>query len=910
MNIPAQGVLRSVFGGLSSVRAALTVVVMLTTTVALLTMTVALLHQDLTAYRRSLEADLTTEAGILALSTATAMAFDDRQVAERNLSALSAKPAVLSAALYSADGGLYATYVRSGGQQPAAQLQPIGTGARLSNGLMEVTQGILRNGERLGTIYLSGNYDMWGHINTYLGILAVIMSLSMAVALALSAGLGRIITGPVEALAAVADAIVTGRDRTLRAPDTRLEEFSQLVKAFNSVLDESQDRTQALQQSNLALTQQVKERNAAELALALANARLESTMAAAEIGSWVWNLKTREVTLDRNLAALYGRDAAADLRGDSSLLHQQIHPEDLPRVLAAEEVSLETGHMVSTEYRILRPDQTVRWVVSRGTVHKNQSNQPTMLLGLLIDITAQRVAERALQQSEKLYRAIGESIDYGVWLCDAGGRNVYASESFLKLAGITQAQCGDFGWGNALHPDDAQATIAAWQECVRSGGFWYREHRFLGADGLYHPILAQGVPMHDEDGKTTGWAGINLDISRIKKTEEALRDADRRKDEFLATLAHELRNPLAPIRHAARLLGMKGLDEAQNQSARDIITRQVARMALLLDDLLEVSRITRGRLELRKEPISLAALIKAAVETTKPLLDSKHHHFSVLLPETSLELEVDPLRMSQALSNLLTNAAKYTDPGGRIVLEVRSSPTQVSFAVRDSGIGLPAAVLPTIFEMFSQVDSAIDRSEGGLGIGLALVKGLVSLHGGTVEAASEGLGHGSTFTIRIPGECIRHPPAHLHTPDLPVQLTTGPRGRILVADDNRDAANSLATVLRCVGHATFTAYSGEQALQIGEQERPDAIILDIGMQDMTGYEAAQRIRQTEWGSGVLLLAITGWGQKEDVQRASSAGFNFHMTKPADPERIERLIEEFLAMSKTRPITLPETQDQY
>ena len=772
----ANGTLQYVFGRFSSVRGNLTLVIMLTTAAALLTTGIALLRHDLTAYRQSLQADLVTEAEILALSTAPAIAFEDQRRAERNVSALSAKPAVLIAALYFPNGSLYAAYVRPGTSRPPQVLPLLGPEAVVSGGRMTVARKILQNGEFLGTIYLAAAYDVWGHVYAYLRILGLIMLMSLGVALAFSSALRRSITGPVEALASVANDIVTRRDPTLRAPDTPLEEFSLVVKAFNSVLDESQERTQALQQANSALKQEIEERMAAESALALANARLESSMAAAEIGSWVWNLKSREVTLDRNLAALYGRDSSAALRGDPSLLHQQIHPEDLPRVLAAEDASRETGRLESTEYRILLPDQSVRWVVSRGTVLTDALHEPIMLLGLLIDITAQRVAERALRQSEKLYRAIGESIDYGVWVTDASGHNVYASDSFLNLIGINQEQCSNLGWTDLLHPDDVQGTTTSWLECVSTGGMWYREHRFLGVDGHYHPILAQGVQMRDEDGRPTGWAGINLDISRIKKTEEALREADRRKDEFLATLAHELRNPLAPIRHAARLLGVKGLDEAQGVAAREIIARQVSRMALLLDDLLELSRITRGRLELRKEPVAVAALVSAALETAQPLIDSKHHELIVNLPPENTELVVDPLRMSQALSNLLTNAAKYTDPGGRIVLDIECTSRNVHFAVSDSGIGIQASVLPTIFEMFSQVDSAIDRSEGGLGIGLALVKGLVSLHGGTVQAASSGQGQGSTFTIRLPAERVAAAPVAKVSISA-VHTTAGPPGQ-------------------------------------------------------------------------------------------------------------------------------------
>ena len=901
--------LYSLFGSLSSLRGKLTLVVIVTTAVALLTMTVALLHRDLESYRDSLAADLTNEAGILSLLTAPAMSFDDQKVAERNLAALSEKPAVLTAALYRPDGKLYASYVRDGADPPPALLTNAFEGARLAGNRMEAIRTIVQNGEVLGVIYLAASYDVWTHVNAYLGILALMILLSMGVALALAAGLRRTITGPVEALADVADAIVTRRDPSLRAPDTSVEEFSTVVKAFNSVLEESQERTQALQEANAALRQQMQERMAAESALELATARLESTMAAAEIGTWMWNLNSGEVTIDRNLSRMYGRDATAPLRGDPSLLHQRIHPDDLPRVRAAENAALDTGRLESTEYRILLPDGSVRWLVSRGTVHSELSDQPAMLLGLLIDISGQRMAERALRQSENLYRAVGESIDYGIWVCDAAGRNIYASDSLLRLLGITQEQCSNLGWTDLLHPDDVEGTRAAWEECVRSGDFWYREHRFLGADKRYHPILAQGVPIRDEEGKVTGWAGINLDISRIKQTEDALREQDRRKDDFLATLAHELRNPLAPIRHAARLLGMKGLEEAQSQTARDIISRQVARMALLLDDLLEVSRITRGRLDLRREWVSLASVVKAAVETSRPMIDYKKHEFTIQLPDTTVELEVDPLRMSQALSNLLTNAAKYTDPGGRIQLEVRVTDQEVTFAVKDSGIGLPASVLPSIFGMFSQVNSAIDRSEGGLGIGLALVKGLVTLHGGTVEAASEGLGRGSVFTIRMPGSCVRRNNAVALKAEQPERAGDLLRGRILVVDDNRDAASSLAMVLRAAGHAVVTGHSGEDALAIGAQEKPDAIVLDIGMPDLNGYEVARRLRRTDWGRSVLLLAVTGWGQKEDVQRAFGAGFDFHMTKPADPEGIEHLVEQYLKLRREGQISQQESRHQ-
>ena len=509
----------------------------------------------------------------------------------------------------------------------------------------------------------------------------------------------------------------------------------------------------------------------------------------------------------------------------------------------------------------------------------------------------------ALNESEKLYRAIGESIQYGVWVCAADGRNTYASDSFLKLTGLTQAQCSEHGWAEILHPDDRDATMAAWTECVRTGGNWYREHRVRGPDGRYHSILAQGVPIRSNDGQITRWAGINLDIERLKLTEQALLDADRRKDEFLATLAHELRNPLAPIRNAVRILEMPASDEQQRRWGRDVIARQVRNMALLLDDLLDVSRITRGKLELKKEYVGLRNVVEVAVETARPLIESKQHTLSVTLPAAEITLEADPLRLAQVLANLLTNAAKYTDPGGRIALAAALGNTGLTISVKDSGIGLTAQTIPGLFAMFSQVNTAIDRSQGGLGIGLGLVKGLVNLHGGTVEARSEGLGRGSEFIVHLPLSSLSSRSARPEAGRGPAEVVIPrPRANILVADDNREAAQSLAALLSLSGYRVSSAFSGPQALELAAQQRPNVILLDIGMPGMSGYEVARRIRLEAWGRDALLIAITGWGQEDDKLQAQAAGFNTHLTKPVDPRIIERMLVEFLTRTPGQPGT--------
>jgi len=508
---------------------------------------------------------------------------------------------------------------------------------------------------------------------------------------------------------------------------------------------------------------------------------------------------------------------------------------------------------------------------------------------------------RALETSEKLYRAIGESINYGVWVTDADGRCIYASDSFLRLLGMSMAQASDDGWSSVLHPDDLEDTLDAWKETARTGNNWYREHRMLGVDGKYHAILAQGVPIRDETGRIQRWAGINLDISRLKNTERALIEADRRKDEFLATLAHELRNPLAPIRNAVRILDSDAADDRQRKWGREVIARQVQRMSLLLDDLLDVSRITRGQLELKKDYVDLKSVVGIAVETARPLLDSKQHRLVVNLPAGNVKLEADPLRLSQVIGNLLTNAAKYTDPQGEIALHARLENAELVISIRDNGIGLTPESLPGLFTMFSQVNSAIDRAEGGLGIGLALVKGLVALHGGRVEVRSEGLGRGSEFIVHLPHRVIA--PLNVAIEEANTGAANASavrRGRILVADDNRDAAESLALVLRFSGYEVSIAFGGAEALEIARRERPRAAIIDIGMPGMSGHEVARRMRLEAWGRHAVLIALTGWGQEQDKQAAKAAGFDEHLTKPVDPGDVENILDELLRESPELP----------
>jgi len=362
----------------------------------------------------------------------------------------------------------------------------------------------------------------------------------------------------------------------------------------------------------------------------------------------------------------------------------------------------------------------------------------------------------------------------------------------------------------------------------------------------------------------------------LRASEEQLREADRRKDEFLAVLAHELRSPLAPIRQAAQLLKRSSLTHEQLHWAQEVIDRQVGNMALLLEDLLDITRIKRGTLALRKQSVELAAVVRQAVEMARPLIQARRHQLDLELPSTPQHLEADPLRLAQILANLLNNAAKYTPPEGRLRLAAEASGEELLIRVSDNGIGIAADMLPYVFGMFAQAHGVHERGDSGLGIGLALVRGLLALHGGSVEAHSEGAGRGSEFVVRLPrGRHVAPDPVGAR----PVEAA-GPRRRVLVADDNRDAAETLALLLQLEGHEVSVAHDGEHAVALAEKERPEVALLDIGMPRMNGYDAARRIRE-RLQADIVLIAVTGWGQEEDRRRAREAGFDFHFTKPLD-----------------------------
>ncbi len=412
----------------------------------------------------------------------------------------------------------------------------------------------------------------------------------------------------------------------------------------------------------------------------------------------------------------------------------------------------------------------------------------------------------------------------------------------------------------------------------------------VARDGTILDVSVTLSPIRDDSGRIVGASSIARDISARKSFETTLRDADRRKDEFLALLAHELRNPLAPIRNSVAVLRHGGATSPIARNAADVIERQTRHMARLLDDLLDVSRITRDRLELRREAVTLAEVIEAAVETVRPQIESHRQTLSITLPGAPVTLDGDPVRLSQVFSNLLSNASKYSQVGGAIGLSATASGGTVEVQVRDDGIGIEAEMLPRVFDMFSQSTQTVNRAQGGLGIGLALVRGLVELHGGRVTAESAGVGLGSRFTISLPIS----PPVRLPataSADAPGQ---SPSGRILVVDDNRDAADSLALLLEVQGHVVRAVYDGRSAVEMAPNFRPQIVLLDLGMPGLDGFETARRLRATLPDAAPYLVAITGWGQDRERRQATAAGFDQHLVKPVDPAELTRVLSAVIA----------------
>lgn len=504
------------------------------------------------------------------------------------------------------------------------------------------------------------------------------------------------------------------------------------------------------------------------------------------------------------------------------------------------------------------------------------NNQTEFILLAIEDMTERRLAEEAKLEIESRYTSLVQNIrDHSIFMMDLTGHITTWNAEAERIIGYTESEILGRNFSVIFTPEDLQAGKSKEElRLAREAGRAEDERWHVRKDGTRFWALGIVTPMHDAGGKLSGFSKILRDMTDRKLTEEALLEADRHKDVFLATLAHELRNPMVPLRNGLQLLRLTTEPEAREQ-ARAMMERQLGQMVRLVDDLLDISR---NKLELRKARIQLWAVVQSAVETARPQIEANGHTLTVTLPPSPVYLDADLTRLAQVFWNLLNNSAKYTEQGGRITLTATLQGTEAVVTVEDTGVGIPAQALPRLFEMFSQVDRNLNRAQGGLGIGLALVKGLTESHGGTVNVFSAGVGKGTSFVVRLP---VSYCGPLREQPSQPNGAAVGPRRRILIVDDNRDGASSLAMLLTVMGHDTRTAHDGLEGLDLAEAFRPDLIVLDIGLPKLNGLDACRRIREQPWAKHVVIAAATGWGQDEDRRRSEEAGFDHHLVKPVD-----------------------------
>ncbi|HEY8359567.1 MAG TPA: ATP-binding protein [Ramlibacter sp.] len=658
----------------------------------------------------------------------------------------------------------------------------------------------------------------------------------------------------------------------------------------------------------------ITQRKDAERTLRDTAERLEFTLEAARIGDWHLDLVNDEAHRSLRHDLCFGYPEPIPEWGFQTFI-AHVHPDDRAHVRAAFERTLSQLVDWHFECRVIWPDGSVHWIAAHGSVSHAEA-RPTRMSGIVYDISDRRWAEEALRDSEQQAHraarlaeqerqrldAVLEAAPVGIVVADAAGRIVQANAENRKLWGAPHVlwQTVDHerrwrGWwadgsdrtGRELQPHEwALPRALASEESPRQ----VIEIAPLDAPQQRRIILNSGAAVRDAAGVIVGAVATQMDITERTRAESALRDADRRKDEFLAMLAHELRNPLAPITSAAHILSSSRIDAQRAAQFAAIISRQARHMTALIDDLLDVSRVTRGLTVLNKEPVDLKGVISTAVEQARPLLEKHRHALSLHLSSAPSQVLGDRERLVQVVANLLNNAAKYTPDGGSIQVSLETSAEVLTVAVRDTGVGMSRELIEQAFELFTQAERSSDRTQGGLGIGLALVRSLATLHGGQVAAHSDGPSKGSTFTVTLPRQAPA-PTAAWPQPAPQVWQPLATPLRVQVVDDNEDAAMTLGAFLESRGHEVCVCYCAAEALERASAFRPDVAILDIGMPEMDGFELARRLRGASPASSPVLLALTGYGQDHDRQEALAAGFDHHLVKPVELDRLERLLHD-------------------
>jgi PAS domain S-box-containing protein len=643
-----------------------------------------------------------------------------------------------------------------------------------------------------------------------------------------------------------------------------------------------------------AVALEITDRKQAEERLRQSEAFNRTLLASSLTGMYVYDVDAgRNVFVNPQYTKITGYTQNDLERMDAPSFLALFHADDRDAVLAHMEKVAEAGPGCESEieYRFKTADGRWAHLLSRDTLLPQSDGPGRRLLGTFVDITGRKRQEKELEDSRRTLSTLVERCPFGIYIVDADFRIAHMNDGSQAGAFANVRPVVGRAFEEAMRtlwPGPVAADIIQKFRHTLQTGKPYFSKDFVNPRADIDQTEGYEWELHRitlPDGRH-GVVCYYYNSTRLRQAERALQEADRKKDEFLATLAHELRNPLAPIRNAVQVVKAKSPDIPELVWARDLIERQVAQMARLLDDLLDVSRITRSKMELRKCRVTLAGVVESAVETSRPVIDAGGHELGVALPSEPVDLDADPVRLAQVFANLLNNAAKYTDREGHIRLAAETVGHEVVVSVKDDGIGIERDMLPRLFEMFAQATPALERSQGGLGIGLSLVKGLVEMHGGSVEARSDGPGKGSEFVIRLP---IATPTEVRKQGTAEAEKPSATGCKIVVADDNRDAADSLAMLLQVTGNEVRTANDGQHAVEVAEAFRPDVVLLDIGMPRLNGYDACRRLREQPWGRDILIVALTGWGQEEDKRRSEEAGFNTHMVKPVAPAALERLL---------------------
>ncbi|PQA59716.1 PAS domain S-box protein [Siphonobacter curvatus] len=616
--------------------------------------------------------------------------------------------------------------------------------------------------------------------------------------------------------------------------------------------------------------------------------RIRLAVEAAQMGTWEWDLVNDQVYWNEEHFHLLGMNIEPNPI-PSSAFTRHLHPEDAESILTQLQEAITNRTLYDAEFRMIREDGETRWMSGYGRVTAEENGQPLRASGVMADITNRKVVEEALRENDVRLAALFESLPVGVGVMDSTGKIVLSNQKmdYYMPSGIIPSRDLDHPqrWraydaeGQALALEDYPGSRALRGESVVPG----IEMQYTEGGEYLHWARVAAVPIWSQTGQVTGGVAVITDIHALKQTEHRLKEADRRKNEFLAMLAHELRNPMATLSNGLQVLSLTVATSTQAQSVLEMMTRQMNHLVRMVDDLLDVSRISQGKIELRKERVNLVELINQTTEAVRTLVNSKQQKLTVRLPDTPVQLEGDPTRLMQVVMNLLTNASRYTGPQGNIHLSLEHTGNTALLHIQDTGVGLSPDQLTSIFELFVQVDNSLARSAGGLGIGLTLVKQIVELHGGQVEAQSEGLGRGSTFMVRLP--TVKEVQSHFAVGE---DAKTGPL-RILLIDDNPDATLTLRMLLEIHGYQVHACNSGRDGITAAESLRPDVILLDIGMPDVDGYETCQQIRQQPWSRGVFIIAVSGYGQKEDQRKAQEAGFNEYLTKPVNVESLIQVL---------------------